>query len=274
MTSETRAAISIDFELFRHTPAYRAANGTLLDDTLGLEAAEFLLDTFEEADATVTFFVVSEIAEDHPEVVKRIAEAGHEIASHTHTHRLLTDMDTTDRMEELRRSRGVLEDVTGQSISGFRAPAFKMSDNYFADLESAGYNYDSSVVPCRAIPGWYGGQYDIRHVSPATDIDPDAPADIKEVPVTVAPHLRLPISGAWTRLLGRRYTMWGLQSVADSGLPAVLYAHPWEFLTLPDIDGVPFRVTWRTGEWMCETLDRILALPYDFVPVGDLVHGR
>jgi peptidoglycan/xylan/chitin deacetylase (PgdA/CDA1 family) len=270
MTTDARAAISVDFELFRHTPAFRSANGTLADDTLGFEAVDSLLTAFESADATATFFVVSEIAESHPAVIKRIADAGHEIASHTHSHRLLTEITAADRHEELRQSRRILESTTGQSVRGFRAPAFALPDNYFTALAAAGYDYDSSVNPCRAIPGWYGGEYNTQRATPATAVDPVAPTELTEVPIAVSPYLRLPASGAWTRLLGRQYTLWSTQAVADRGIPPVLYTHPWEFVDLPSIEGVPKRVTWRTGQWMRDTLDRILALPLEFVSIGDL----
>lgn len=268
--TETRAAVTIDFELFRHTPAFRKANGTISDDTLGLAATDFLLEAFDAAGVTTTFFVVSEIAEDHPEVIEQIADAGHEIASHTHSHRLLSELDENERHRELSQSREILASACGQSVSGFRAPAFDLYDGYFADLAEAGYDYDSSINPCRAIPGWYGGQHSVRRAVPATTIASNAPPGLGEIPIAVSPYLELPVSGAWTRLLGRRYTLWGTQAIADDGVPPVLYFHPWEFVDLPDVDGVPWRVTWRTGEWMRETLERILSLPLDFVPLSDL----
>lgn len=270
MTTDPRAAISVDLELFRHTPAFRSANGRLEEKTLGLESVDSLLETFESAGATATFFIVSEIAENHPDIVERIAAAGHEIGSHTHTHRLLTAIDPDERREELRHSRELLESVSGQSVRGFRAPAFALPDNYFTNLAAAGYDYDSSINPCRAIPGWYGGEYDTRRAVPATTIDPTAPAGLTEIPIAVSPFFRLPVGGAWTRLLGRRYTLWGTQAAADHGVPPVLYTHPWEFSNLPAIDGISRRVTWRTGQWMLETLEALLSLPYDFVSLATL----
>jgi peptidoglycan/xylan/chitin deacetylase (PgdA/CDA1 family) len=271
MMTDPRAAISVDLELFRHTPAFRSANGRLKDQTLGLESVDRLLKAFESAGATATFFIVSEIAENHPEVVERIAAAGHEIGSHTHTHRLLTAIDPNERREELRHSRELLESVTGQSVRGFRAPAFALPDDYFTDLAAAGYEYDSSINPCRTIPGWYGGEYNTRRVVPATAVDPTAPSSLIEVPIAVSPFFRLPVGGAWIRLLGRRYTLWGSQAAADRGVPPVLYTHPWEFSNLPAIDGIPRRVTWRTGQWMLETLEALLSLPFEFVSLATLV---
>lgn len=273
MTTDRRAAISIDLELFRHTPAFRSANGQLEDETLGLGSVNQLLEAFESVGATATFFVVSEIAESYPEVIKRIDAAGHEIGSHTHTHRLLTTLDPKERREELCHSREVLRSITGQAVRGFRAPAFDLPENYFTELAAAGYDYDSSINPCRTIPGWYGGEYDTQRAVPASTINPTAPSDLIEIPITISPFFRLPVSGAWIRLLGRHYTLWGTQAIADDGIPPVLYTHPWEFSKLPKINGIPRRVTWRTGQWMVETIKKLLALPFNFVSVGTLANN-
>ena len=265
-----RAALSVDFELFRHTPAYRGASGSLNDPSLGLGATDFLLDALDAQDARATFFVVGELAEDQPAVIERIADADHEIASHTHTHRTLSSLDATDQWTEIARSRDALESLIGRDVRGFRAPAFDLPDDTFAALADAGYAYDSSVVPSRRIPRWYGGEYDTARLSPATAVDPRAPADLLEVPLAVSPRIQLPVGGAWLRLLGRRYALWATRRLAASGEIPVLYVHPWELVDLPDVAGVPRRVTWRTGASARRTVEAILSLPLNFVPVGDI----
>jgi len=266
------AALSIDFELFRHTPAYRSADGTLDPDrtATGLEAWPFLRDLLSEYGAEATFFVVGELAETHPETVTAIADAGHEVASHTYSHRLLGTLDPEQRRTELVRSRSVLRDATGQEVAGFRAPAFEFGAEHFEELERAEYEYDSSVVPARSVPGWYGGTFDTHRPTSAAAIRPGAPASIAEVPLSVAPFLRLPLSGAWTRLIGRRYTLAGLRRLRSRGVSPVLYYHPWELVDLPAVEGVPRRVYWRTGDWLRETLRAVLEEPFEFVPVGRL----
>jgi len=263
MTTD-RAVLSIDFELFRHTPAYRSAEGRLDDATVGLDAWPLLRDLLSAADATATFFVVGEVAEKHPEVVAGMADAGHEVASHTHTHRLLSSVDDPARSEELERSRDALRSATGQEVTGFRAPAFDVPDGTYRRLADAGYEYDSSVVPARRIPGWYGGEYDATGPCSTADVEAGAP-DLGELPISVAPYLRLPLSGAWTRLLGWTYTRTGMRLLARRGRVPVLYFHPWELVELPSIAGVPWRVTRRTGDWLRTTLRRLLASEFEFV---------
>jgi peptidoglycan/xylan/chitin deacetylase (PgdA/CDA1 family) len=264
------AALSVDFEFFQHAPAYRGAAGTADRPALGREGVEFALDAFDDADATGTFFTVSDIADSHPDLVARVDDAGHEVASHTHSHRHLSELTRADVREEFAESKAKLESATGSEVSGFRAPSFDMADDHFELLAEAGYTYDSSVVPCRSIPGWYGGEFDTWRPSPATAVDPSAPADLAEVPVAVMPGLRLPLTGTWIRFFGVRYTILGMRWLARRGIAPVLYVHPWELVDLPDIEGVPSRIYVRSGEYMRRAVERILAEPFEFVSIETL----
>ena len=263
------AALSIDLEYFQHLPAYRSASGVTDRPGIGIEAVDFLLDAFEAADATGTFFTVSNIADDHPDVLREIS-SGHEIASHTHSHVHMSEVSAEKRREELVESRERLAEVTGGDVVGFRAPSFDVADDHFEMLAETGYEYDSSVVPCRSIPGWYGGEYDTWSPSPATAVDPGAPPELAEVPVAVMPGLRLPLTGTWIRFFGVRYTVLGMKLLARRGIPPVLYVHPWELVDLPEIEGVPKRVYVRTGSYMRRAIERILAEPFEFVSVRTL----
>lgn len=264
------AVLSVDMEWFSHIPAYRNARGSMLADDVGHSGAEALLELFADADATSTFFVVAEIAERNPELLGRVVDAGHEIGSHTHTHVHLTEVDETERHEQLQISRETLEDVTGTSVTGFRAPSFDIAEDHFETLEATGYEYDSSVVPCRSIPGWYGGEHTVQRPTPADQVVEGAPPSLTELPVAVMPHLRLPLTGTWLRFFGVRYVLWGMRLLARRGITPVLYVHPWELVDLPDVEGVPRRVYWRTGEWMQQAVRRILDSRFGFVPMQSL----
>ena len=290
------AALSVDLEFFQHAPAYRTAAGTADDPAIGRDGVDFLLDTFEDAGATGTFFAVSDLVANHSEMLARIAER-HEIGSHTHTHRHLSDLSTDDRREELAGSRERLEAATGADVVGFRAPSFDVAEDHFPMLAETGYEYDSSVVPCRSIPGWYGGEWDTWRPTPASEIVTGPSADLTEapdttdlteapdttdlteapdttglveVPVAVMPGLRLPLTGTWIRFFGVRYTILGMKLLARRGIPPVLYVHPWELVDIPKIEGVPSRIYVRSGEYMRRAIERILAEPFEFVPVGAL----
>ncbi|WP_435079998.1 polysaccharide deacetylase family protein [Halococcus sp. AFM35] len=260
-----RAVLSVDFELFTQTPAYRSAPGTTDEKDVGLAAGTYLRQSLDIHDARATFFVVSSVAERHPEVIRAFAETGHEIGSHTHTHAVLTDLDVAARRDELKHSRALLRDITDQPIDGFRAPVFALPPDHFERLDEAGYTYDSSIAPCRHIPGWYGGEYTVDRPVPATQIRPEAPTDITELPVSVMPGLRLPLTGTWIRFFGHRYTLLGMKLLARRGITPVLYVHPWELVDLPPVEGVPKRVYWHTGKWMRRTLRHLLGSSFEFV---------
>jgi hypothetical protein len=268
--SQPQAALSVDFEHFSHLPAYRGARGTTDRPAVGLGGITALLDAFERADAAATFFTVGELADEHPRVVERIAAAGHEVASHTHTHRHLSELDEGERRDELARSKERLEAVTGEPVTGFRAPSFDMGPGHFRTLAEAGYGYDSSVVACRSIPGWYGGEFDAKRPTAASAVDPAAPDGLAEVPVSVMPRLRLPLTGTWIRFFGVSYTILGMRLLARRGIAPVLYVHPWELVDLPAVEGVPGRVYVRTGAYMRRAVRRILAEPFEFVTVRSL----
>lgn len=266
------AALSVDLEFFQHAPAYRTAAGTADELAIGREGAEFLLDAFERAGATGTFFAVSDIAAEHADLLDRVA-AAHELGSHTHSHRHLSELRADERREELAGSRERLEAATGADVVGFRAPSFDLAENHFATLTATGYEYDSSVVPARSIPGWYGGEHTVQRPSLATAVDAGAPADIAEVPVAVMPGLRLPLTGTWIRFFGVQYTLLGMRWLARRGIAPVLYVHPWELVDIPDVEGVPRRIYVRSGAYMRRAVERILATEFEFVPVRTLADG-
>jgi peptidoglycan/xylan/chitin deacetylase (PgdA/CDA1 family) len=271
--SQVPAVLSIDFEFFSHTPAYRTARGEVDQTAIGLDAADFLIDVLDNADATATFFTVSEVANTHPEVVARFDDAGHEVGSHTHTHRHLDELSSGEQREELTRSGERLAAVVESDVTGFRAPSFRFDDGHFERLADTGYTYDSSVVPCRSIPGWYGGEYDLREPAPATAVDAAAPRHLVELPVAVMPGLGLPLTGTWIRFFGIRYTLLGMRWLARHDIPPVLYVHPWELVDLPAVAGVPKRVYWRSGSFMRRAVKRILEAPFEFVTARTLAES-
>jgi len=273
VSDRPRAVLSVDVELFDQTPAYRSARGTTDREGVGLDGLEYLLDALDRHGATATSFVVSSAAERYPDAVRRLVDAGHEVGSHSHSHRLLTDCSTEERREEYERSRALLRELTGQPVRGFRAPAFDVPPGHFEGLERAGYSYDSSVVASRAVPGWYGGEYDLETPAPASEVDPGAPAGITEVPASVMPGLRLPLTGTWLRFFGPRYTVLGMRLLARRGVAPVLYVHPWELVDLPAVDGIPKRVYYHTGEWMRRAVDRLLEQPFEFTTAAALAEN-
>ncbi|MDB9281767.1 polysaccharide deacetylase family protein [Halorubrum ezzemoulense] len=266
-----QAVLSIDVELFEQTPAYRTATGSMTTNGVGIDGLRFLRQELRKRDITTTCFVVSSLVEDFPTPIRVLADEGHEIGSHTHSHKLLSKLEPAERQQELQTSCDILESVTGNTPQGFRAPAFDTPPEHYRMLGDAGYQYDASIVPSRRIPGWYGGEHNIHRPCLATTVDPEAPADLTVVPTSVIPGLRLPLTGTWLRFFGPQYTILGMRLLARRGITPILYVHPWEFVELPTVDGVPRRVYFRTGDWMRRAVSRILDRPFDFTTIQNIL---
>lgn len=262
-------ALGIDFEDITHTPAYRGLQNPGDTSSDLVKDTNTLLELFERRDVSATFFVVADIADTYPNLIQRVAEAGHEIASHTVSHCSLVSVGHETVVEELRRSKAILEDLIGDQVAGFRAPTCQIDDDVYRALTTEGYGYSSSVLPSIPIPGFYTTDYTF---SDATTIETST-GELTEIPLSVHPFIRLPLSGAWMRLLGRTYTVRGMRSALDAGQDVVTYSHPWEFESLWGTP-LPFRNRFRTGSWLTETYERILNLDAEFCTVGELVERR
>jgi polysaccharide deacetylase family protein (PEP-CTERM system associated) len=153
-----------------------------------------LLEILEKRNASATFFVLGWIAEKYPALIRKIAEAGHEIGCHTYCHHLINQSDPAGFREDLRKAKQILEAVSGRPVYGFRAPYFSIdhtSDWAFEILVEEGFRYDSSIFPAkRLIGGCPSGQ-----TTPY--IIHSRAGDLYELPISTV------------SLLGGRFTMFG-----------------------------------------------------------------
>jgi polysaccharide deacetylase family protein (PEP-CTERM system associated) len=94
-----------------------------------------------------TFFILGWVADRHPELIRRIGAAGHEIASHGYGHDLVYELTQDQFREDVGRSKRILEDLSGQAVRGYRAPCFSITDWAVDILQELGFEYDSSVFP-------------------------------------------------------------------------------------------------------------------------------
>ena len=188
-----------------------------------------LLEFLEERDARGTFFVLGWLAEQEREMVRTIARAGHEIASHGQEHALVAELGPEGFRASVRRSRAALEDISGERVLGYRAPSFSIVPGLewaFDVLLEEGYTYDASLFPVSQHPT-YG--------YPEAPPDPhwiDRPSGrLAEFPATTARTLAgtLPAGGgAYFRLLPYRLVRAGLEQATERAAPGMFYIHPWE----------------------------------------------
>lgn len=113
------------------------------------ENTDKILTILDETGTCGTFFCLGWIAERHRGLIRRIQAAGHEIASHGYHHRLIYEQTIEDFRDDVLHSRKLLEDITGEAITGYRAPSFSITAEALTVLAEAGYRYDSSWFPAQ-----------------------------------------------------------------------------------------------------------------------------
>lgn len=189
---------------------------------------ERILALFADAGVKATFFTLGWIGERYPGVVRAIVDNGHELASHGYSHLRASDQGRTEFAYDVRRSKRLLEDLSGQEVVGYRAPSFSIGEaNLWAldTLLEAGYRYSSSIYPIRH--DHYG-----MPAAPRFAFYPAGPDGLLEVPITTVRLLQrnLPAGGGgYFRLLPYPLSRWLMERVNrvdDHSL--IFYFHPWE----------------------------------------------
>lgn len=188
---------------------------------------ERLLDKLGETGQRSTMFFTGRYAEEFPHIVRRAAQEGHEVASHSYSHKVLSRMGSIDAFrEDLLRSVSILEGIGGCKVKGYRAPKWSIFDLNYLEvlnvLHEAGLKYDSSVFP-KIFDG-------SRTVFPH-QVDLGNGAKIWEVPATTYPFsgLRVPVAGGlYFRLLPLWVTRKALSLCQSNGQPGIIYLHPYD----------------------------------------------
>jgi polysaccharide deacetylase family protein (PEP-CTERM system associated) len=225
-------AMSVDVEDYFHVSVFdgivpRSAWGRMQSRVC--DNTDRLLDIFEEFGVRSTFFVLGSVGERHPDLVRRIALRGHEVASHGYAHRLVYDQTPAAFRHDVRRAKAILEDAAGRRVVGYRAPSYSITPRSLWAIDvllEEQYQYDSSIFPIRH--DRYGIPVSGRH---AYRIERSA-GTLIEVPgsTTRIGPLNLPIAGGgYFRILPYWWTRWGIARVNRlERRPAVFYLHPWE----------------------------------------------
>lgn len=262
----TTPPLTLSFDLEDHRPKGEPWPERFTEHT------HLLLDWLDERSITATVFVVGTLAEANPHLVREVVDRGHELALHSWTHTQLT-LQTPDQFrEDVRRGKGVLEDLTGQPLLGYRAPTASLVRRTVRATEilaDEGYTYSSSVIPAKNPLFGFDGV-------PARPFR--WPSGIAEFPIHVAGvgPVKLPFTaGTYLRVLPwpvietlRRRKPWGEGNCT--------YFHPYDLDT-----GEPFHwledagwlspLVWMGRGRMLERLDRLFrdgAAP----PYRDLLH--
>lgn len=195
------------------------------------ENTEVYLKALEDNHATATFFVLGFVAEQHSKLVKRIADAGHEIASHGYGHQLVYKQTPEQFREDVYKSKCMLEDIIGKSVIGYRAPSWSITEDSFwalGILNELGFRYDSSIFPFKNF--LYGVKGAPRFPFKAQQYC-DAAGELVEIPPSTIklPFLNIPFSGGfYFRALPYPFIKIFTAHVNKENYPTVFYLHPRE----------------------------------------------
>ena len=237
--------LSVDLEDYHDQLALDFQNRIVPPNEEVVRCTDRLLGLFDELEVRGTFFILGEIAEHFPALVRRIADQGHHLGIHGYHHHHVFDQTAEEFRESIGRAKRLVEDVAGRPADAYRATAFSINDSTpwaMGILKDLGFKYDSSVYPFR------GRRYG----------DPTAPRSIYrrdvgdgrwiwEVPLStvVALGRRWPVcGGGYLRLFPLRITDWAIRRLNREGIGAVLYLHPYETEVAPKIEpltGLSFR---------------------------------
>ncbi|WP_246525148.1 polysaccharide deacetylase family protein [Geomobilimonas luticola] len=218
--------MTIDVEDWYHVCGEEERGASLSPERRVRRNVELILDLLAEEGCMATFFMLGSVAEQEPELLPLIASAGHEIASHGYSHRLVPELGATAFREELRRTAGVIERQARVVPAGFRAPRWSLSRETpwaFDILAEEGYLYDSSLNPLPFVGDRLGARLPFRRGTSS--------GDLLELPplVTGVSGFNLPTGGGWgLRFFPLPLIGATIEKLNRQGAPAVLYLHPRE----------------------------------------------
>jgi len=224
---------------------------------------ERILALLADVNATATFFTLGWIAERYPQMVRRLADAGHELASHGFGHQRASAQARNEFLADIRLAKAILEDITGRDVRGYRAPSFSVGAANpwaFDAIAEAGYRYSSSIYPIRhdhyGMPGAPRFAHEVR-------------PGLLEIPVATVRLLRCnwPAGGGgYFRLLPYALSRWSIRRInAHEQQPAMFYFHPWELdADQPRVPGAGAKTRFRHYVNLRRMAPRVTRLLHDF----------
>lgn len=188
-----------------------------------------ILNLLERRKVKATFFVLGWVARKCPALVREIAAAGHEIASHGMTHQLIYRQAPDVFRGESRASKNLLEDIVQQEVIGYRAATYSITNKSLWALDilaEEGFLYDSSIFPMRH------DRYGIPDANPLPHrLETPTGLGLVEFPISVLRWgaMKIPVAGGgYFRLFPYEFSRWALNRLNRNGQDFVFYIHPWE----------------------------------------------
>jgi polysaccharide deacetylase family protein (PEP-CTERM system associated) len=232
--------LSVDVEDYHNQLAVEYQHRIEPPNEEALRCTERLLEIFSDYQAKGTFFILGEIAEAFPQLVRRIAAEGHHLGVHGYYHLRVTWQSPEQFRQSISRAKRLIEDLTGKEADAYRAPSFSLNESTLWALEilaDLGFRYDSSIFPARAhgygMPSAPVLPYRHRLASGRT---------IWEVPMTTVTLGKRRVGacgGGYLRLFPLRFTQYAIRQLQREGRAAIVYVHPYEIEPHPRIERLP-----------------------------------
>lgn len=243
-----------------------------------IEVSYDLLELLDKYNTKATFFVLGCIAEKYPDYIKKLYETGHEIGSHSYSHRALYKRGKDQFEKELKRSTEIIKSITHEQPIGFRAPSFSVdlsTCGAFGRLKKYGYKYDSSIFPFKII--LYGvPDAPLAPYKPCVDnvSKHDSDGEIVEFPMTVFRIWKnIPIAGGfYLRVLPFWFLKYGIRKV-NKKMPAIIYLHPWEtYRDTPRLK-VPIHIKFEAYHGINSVLFKLeeILKEFEFAPIREVL---
>lgn len=192
---------------------------------------QWFLQTLDDHNTKATFFILGEVAQKFPELVKEVAQQGHEIGVHGFHHRQVFKLTPDQFRTEIIDAKKLLEDLCGSAIIGHRAPAFSINaDTQWAleILAELGFQYDSSIFPIAGRRyGWPEFSHDICKVELSSG------KSIIEVPMSTVNFFGRDCpaaGGGYFRHFPYAVTHAAIRKIQKKR-PVIVYMHPYEIDT-------------------------------------------
>ena len=241
------------------------------------ESIDIILNLLDKYNSKATFFVLGMIAEENPDIIEKIYNKGHEIASHAYSHKTLYELGEEGFEDEIQKS---MEIIGKYKPIGFRAPSFSVNNTtkwVFDILEKYGFEYDSSIFPIKT--ELYGVPNAPLHPYRPSKNDvakSNHEGKIIEFPLTVlrCAGLNIPIAGGfYLRTLPLWFLIRGMKRV-NRDRPAIIYIHPWELYSKTPRMNAPLKSRFIAYNGINSTFKKLETLlqEFSFVPVRELLN--
>jgi hypothetical protein len=276
---ERLAALTFDLDTLArdlYRPALSTGDARRLEDVSFERVIPRIAEWLGRIGVRATFFTIGEYARRYPSVVRQLASAGHEIASHTQHHpRNFSMLGPAEVARDLKTAHETLATTSGVAPSGFRAPGFTTSAAMIETLIDLGYTYDSSIVPSwtyttlkhvyriagLASEGYlYPESYRAvlapqapYRVSPTRRFSRADGASLLEIPISTGSVFQWPLIYGLHARAHSRVRQW-IERAALARSCVLMVFHDLEFATEEDLNGLP--VGTLTGPHIRMTIDQ------------------